>query len=128
VPKQEIHFRILEGYGVGTEDSIIFEEIGDKTRAVLHFVPLHIMSIIPGIKESEEYHSLLSYFVNQDTQNLEGKWAVFEQDQECPKCKRGKLVDTGKKEDTITNKERITGKYFKCMYCGEEYSNFRLEI
>ncbi len=147
-PETEIRYEVTSGPGQGIiKNAIIIrgqDTLGDKaykSAVEMNHIPLDLLCypppymyepedekykdyiISPG-ERLGEYQKMLTYFMEQDLVPLEKKGKRFEIDDLCNKCKKGHLQFYGKKEEYDIRKE----VYFRCDYCGSEFSNKRVDL
>jgi len=66
---------------------------------------------------------MIDYFVEQDLVQLE-KAKGFRVGAKCPKCNKGTLQNTDKREIG----ERRETEFFECDYCKSQFQSFRAEV
>jgi hypothetical protein len=132
-PEKEIKYEIMEGYGRGIENSIVFldqDQVGKpyKCSVKINHIPLDLMYYPPPRFETsrrrDEYDRMLDYFLEQDLVPLEGKnWGGWKIGQICTICQKGTLQMTGEREETGIKQT----DFFRCDYCGHEFKNYKIE-
>lgn len=127
IPTTEIQYEILEGYGKGTKNRIVFTDVNGKTSISASLVP---MDVFLKFYENTNpvYQRMVKYFVTQDSKLLEGKFdGLFKIGDPCPKCEYGYLLFTPKSEksDNMDGQTK-EAEFFRCDRCNEEFSNHLL--
>jgi hypothetical protein len=73
IPMKEISYEVIGDYGNGIKNKITFQAMGRLTYVIGTIVPLDIISLPPGSKESKQYIRMLNYFRSQDIICLQNK-------------------------------------------------------
>lgn len=127
--------RIYGGLTFAPREFTYNKERGVGTLVSGTISALAVISQPPGSKDSREYEQMLVYFGDRDRELLEGSISGYRVGQQCPKCTKGKLQYSGKKEDTETERDfplagqEVTVEVLICDHCGNsyEYSLIRLK-
>jgi hypothetical protein len=83
IPMKEISYEVIGDYANGIKNKITVEEMGEVIYISGTNVPLDIISLPPGSKESKQYIRMLNYFRWQDIICIQNNLLGFKIGQVC---------------------------------------------
>lgn len=124
IPNNKIEFEILKGFGTGSKNSTVLEEVNGKTLIHTSLVPLEIYSKFYPVTDPV-FQKMIRYFSWKDTWYLDGKQIETQDGDICPHCNEGRLRITGKREKIESDADNREFMEFKCEKC-EKTADFHI--